>query len=153
VVLESLCNAIGGKAKSLAAVGCPTLAIAALMACSACDRAVTQMSTVTASWSYVEDAWGGVALSESRVSGNQLSLILRVGVHDRKRMDSGTCLCGAHARLDASRVVVSLGRCLCGPGAGLALVAGMAKPAAGAYDVVYDDSTAGFPRIGQLTVP
>jgi len=67
----------------------------------ACDRAVTQMSTVAASWSSVEDGWGGVALSESRVNPNQVSLIFRLG----------------------------------------------------AYDVVYDDSTAGFPRIGRLTIP
>ena len=68
-------------------------------------------------------------------------------------MDSGSCLCGAHARLNGSQVLVSLDRCVCSPGAGVALVAEMTKPASGAYDVVYDDSTAGFPRIGRLTIP
>ena len=141
------------KATSRAAVGGQALAVAALLACGACNRAVTHLSTTTASWSYVEDAWGGVALAESRDNAKQVSLIFRLGVHQWKQMDSGSCACGAHARLNGSRVVVSLDRCLCGAGAGATLVAEMAKPASGAYFVVYDDSAAGFPRIGQLTIP
>ena len=86
-------------------------------------------------------------------NGTMVMLTFRLRVHEPTRLDSGICVCGAHARVDALRVLVRVNRCACGPGTGAALVARIAKPASGVYEVVYDDSAAGFPMIGRLAVP
>jgi hypothetical protein len=116
------------------------LGIVTLLTPWGCQYAVTRLSTHPASWSYVEDGWGGIALAESRVDGDLLALTFRTHVHEPKLMDSGICICGTRARLDGTRVLVRLGKCVCGPAADNSLRTVIRKPKPGAYDVVYDDS-------------
>ena len=135
----------------------PTLgrwrAIVALIACVACDRAATRLSTEHAPWSYVEDAWGGLGIAESRTANNRVSLSFRLRVHEPKRLDSAICTCGPTARVVADRILARLDKCLCKAGASAPLIAVLPKPASGEYDVVYEDATAGFPHIARVRVP
>jgi hypothetical protein len=110
------------------------------------------MSSERAPWFYVEDAWGGLGIAESRTADNQLSITFRLGVHEPKRLDSAICTCGATARLVASRILVRLDKCLCNGGASAPLIAVLPKPTSGEYDVVYDDAAAGFPNVAHLRV-
>jgi hypothetical protein len=128
-------------------------AIVVLTACVACDRAATRLTTESAPWSYVEDAWGGLGIAESKTVNNQVSLTFRLHVHESKRLDSAICTCGAGARLLADRILVRLDKCLCSDGASTQLIAVLPKPASGNYDVVYDDAAAGFPHIARLELP
>lgn len=129
------------------------LAIVALVAFFACERVSTRLTTESAPWSYVEDAWGGLAIAESRTAENQVSLTFRLRAHEPKRLDSAICLCGTSARVRAERIMVRLEKCLCGGGASAPLMAVLSKPPAGEYEVVYDDAAAGFPHVARITVP
>ncbi len=128
-------------------------AIVALVACVACDRAATRLSTERAPWSYVEDAWGGLGIAESRTANNQVSMTFRLRVHEPKRLDSAICTCGTTARVMADRILVRLDKCLCSGGASTRLIAVLPQPISGEYDVVYDDAAAGFPHVARLRVP
>lgn len=124
-----------------------------------CDRAVTLVSTEKAPWWYVEQRWGGLELGEPRVEGSQFSIPLRLFVHGVRQIDSGICVRRVEARVDGLRVILRIDKCLCGPGvtqfnpSSRGLTAAMQRPRAGTYEVVYDDEGAGFPRVGQITVP
>jgi len=131
------------------------LALAAAFA-AGCDRVakriVPAMTSERATWSYVDEAWGGMAVKTSAVNANQLSLTFRLFLHAPTRIDSGICIYAIAARADGRRVVVRLDRSLCGNTTGGYAVS-LPKPEAGTYDVVYDDAAAGFPKLGRVTVP
>lgn len=134
--------------------GAVRAAVALLVtACSAsCARVVSTATTTPASWSYVEEAWGGLALVSPTVASGTVSLPLETGIHPPKRFDSAICVCGASARTDGARIVVLLESCVCGPGSKRTLLVQMSKPTPGVYSVHYDDAAAGFPKIGELVV-
>lgn len=117
-------------------------------------RAVTWVTTSPASWSDVEAAWGGVVPGNPTVYGDRVSLPLGLELHKRQRTDSGYCVRRVSARPEAGRIIVRFDTCICGPGTTspyrYALAAHFARPSPGKYVVVYDDASAGYPRIGEV---
>ncbi len=132
---------------------CSILALLCLFGLTGCNRLVTWASTKTAPWSYVEDGWGGTALESYLVESNQVNLKFKLLIHDVKRIDSGICSCGTSAKLQQNRILVRMKSCLCGPGADTHHVAIIRRPPPGQYLVVYDDPSANYPRIGEITIP
>jgi hypothetical protein len=123
--------------------------------CAACNRAVTLVTTERAAWSYVEEAWGGLDVPESRVEDGRLRLRLRFHVHPVARVDSGICVRAVAARVDGTRVLVRLDKSVCDPKGATQSSdeVSIAVPPAGTYELRYDDAGAGFPRLGQAQVP
>jgi hypothetical protein len=123
--------------------------------CAGCHRAVTLVTTERASWSYVEEAWGGLQVSDSAVEDGRLRLRLRSHVHAVTRVDSGICVRAVSARVDETRVLVRLDKAVCDPKGPPppSNEVSIASPPAGTYAVLYDDAAAGFPRLGQARVP
>ena len=100
------------------------------------DRIVPAATTEGASWAYVDEAWGGLAVADSRTTAHELSLTFR-GVHAPSRIDSGICLRAVHARTQAARVLVRCDRSVCPQAGGtVPLAATIPRPPAGTYDVV-----------------
>jgi hypothetical protein len=135
-------------------IGLALSAGAFLLGCA--DRVVQQITTETADWSYVLDAWGGVTSGEAVITEDTVSLPLALGgIAKPTRMDSAICVCGASMAVGkfSSRVLVSLKKCVCGSGANRPLAASMPRERYGEFEVVYNDPTAGFPYIGELSVP
>lgn len=121
---------------------------------SACSWFVTRATTEPASWTYVEEAWGGMRLSEAHVADGRLSLPFRLSVHASTRVDSGICVRGASARVSDRRILVRLDKSVC-PERGTPPPdeAELPAPASGSYEVVYDDAAAHFPSLGRVQVP
>jgi hypothetical protein len=130
------------------------VAVTALLWEHAIPRAVTWVTTTPAPWSYVEAAWGGVALGDPTVQGGRVSLPLKLDLHQRQRTDSAVCVRRVSARPEAGRIIVRFDKCICGPGTTspyrCELEAHFARPSPGKYVVVYDDAGAGYPRIGEV---
>ncbi len=108
---------------------------------------------VRASWKYVEDAWGGLAAGEPRISAGGVTLPLRLGVHESKRTDSALCITDLGAGVKRHRIVVHLHKGICGVRSVTTYAATFPHPEAGTYPVVYDDLLAGFPKIGEVRIP
>jgi hypothetical protein len=136
-----------------------TVRITALMSAAAltagcdrvCKRVVPIATATTADWAYVDNAWGATKLKSAAATDRDLTLTLTLFVHPPTHVDSGICDRGVHARQEGSRIAVAIDRSLCGDGPH-PLTATIAKPPEGTYDVVYDDASAGYPRIGRLTI-
>jgi hypothetical protein len=118
-----------------------------------CGSAVSWFTSERASWQYVEDAWGGLKVPESRVWEGQLWLVLRLNVHPTTRMDSGICMRSAVARVSGEQIFVRLNKSVCHDRQPQPAEVSMSLPRAGGYAVVYDDEAAGFPEVGRVTVP
>ncbi len=129
------------------------LATAGFLLASGCDRAVTTATSERATWEYVEKYWGGIALEEASINESLVSIPFKLGVHGVERLDSGVCVHRITARFEGARIMMRIDKCICGPSATRDLRAILRRPASGNYDVVYDDATAAFPRIGRVTVP
>jgi hypothetical protein len=130
-------------------------AILLALASVSCDRALTVASTTPAPWTYVEDAWGGIASGSPTIESDRMALPVRFDVHPVKRQDSAICIRRVNGRVDGGRVIVRVDKCLCSSGTtgkGPELIARFAKPVPGKYMVVYDDARAGFPKIGEIEV-
>ncbi|HEV7506173.1 MAG TPA: hypothetical protein VGS07_14785 [Thermoanaerobaculia bacterium] len=133
----------------------PPAAILLVLFSSSCQYAVTVASTTPAPWSYVEDAWGGIASENPTIESDRVALPVRLDLHSAKRIDSAICIRRVNGRVDAGRVFVRVDKCLCHSGTqgeGPDMVARFGKPAPGKYAVVYDDASAGFPKIGEIEV-
>ncbi|HVT15579.1 MAG TPA: hypothetical protein VHQ90_05270 [Thermoanaerobaculia bacterium] len=130
-----------------------SVAVAIATTCySGCADPVSQLTTKPASWAYVEDAWGGMALGKVITSDSHIALALTLGVHDVKRVDSGICVQGAAGTVRSSRLLVRLNRSVCGSGSMVNIIVRVAKPRPGIYAVVYDDEVARYPRLGEVRV-
>ncbi len=138
----------------------PLAVIPLALASISCNRLMVWVSTKPASWSYVNDAWGGIAAENPTIESGQMALPVRFDVHAVTRVDSAICIRRVNGRVDEGRVIVGVDRCLCqsGPSSKTAeelareLVAHFSKPAPGRYTVVYDDASAGFPKIGDIEI-
>ena len=125
-----------------------------------CSRAVTWGSTTPASWSYVEKSWGGIALGNPTIEADRVDLPFRLGVHEVERVDSGICIRRLTGRFDKGRAIVRFDKYICEGShrttpieqSAKDFVARLDKPAPGKYDVVYDDVSAGFPKLGEVEV-
>jgi hypothetical protein len=115
------------------------------------QRVVPRVTATKADWAFVDSSWGGTKLQSAAATNRDLTITLALGVHPPTRIDSAICTRGVNVRQDGSRIVLSIDRSVCGDGPH-PLTATIAKPAAGTYDVVYDDASAGFPRVGRLTI-
>jgi hypothetical protein len=118
---------------------------------SVAKRVVPGVTATKADWAFVDRSWGGTKLQSAAATDRDLTITLALGVDRPKQIDSETCTRGVHARQDGSRIVLSIDRSVCGDGPHPS-TATIAKPAVGTYDVVYDDASAGFPRVGRLIV-
>jgi hypothetical protein len=133
-----------------------------LACCCGCERTLSQVTSVPATWAYVEDSWGGVALGKVSTSASDIALTLTIGVHEVKSVNSGICVKEAAGEVRGSRLLVRFERSLCGPGtispypAGAKQTVGfnvrVAKPRPGIYTVFYDDEVARYPRLGEVQV-
>jgi hypothetical protein len=133
--------------------------IAALLAAAAsvagcnriADRVVPIVTKTHVSWAWIDER-GGMAVKTSTATSNTLSLAFR-STHTSTMVDSAVAVCAITRRQEARQIVVGVDSCVVGdieyPGFNLT----MPKPAAGTYDVVYDDAAAGFPSLGRVTVP
>jgi|GEM_PF-2108826 len=141
----------------------PPAAILLALALASCDRISMTLEpkpTGPATWSYVEKGWGGVAVEKPTVEAGRVSLPLRLGVHPAERVDSAICIRRVTGRVEDGRIAVRIDKRICqgGPGSKTAaegaedLTVHVAKPAPGKYAVVYDDASAGFPKIGEVEV-
>jgi hypothetical protein len=132
----------------------PRVSILFAFAAVSCNRAVTLASTTAAPWSYVEEAWGGIASEIPTVESGRMALPVRFAVHPVVRHDSAICIRRVNGRVEDGRVIVGVDKYICssGTGKGPDLVARFVKPAPGRYAVVYDDASAGFPKIGDIEV-
>ncbi|HSS49560.1 MAG TPA: hypothetical protein VLX28_11510 [Thermoanaerobaculia bacterium] len=133
----------------------PPAAILLALVSSSCQDVVTVASTTPAPWSYVEDAWGGIAPENPAIESGRVALPVKLDLHPAKRLDSAICIRRVSGRVDEGRVFVRVDKCLCHSGTkgeGPDMVARFAKPAPGRYVVVYDDASAGFPKIGEIEV-
>jgi len=136
----------------------PTAILLAL-ASVACNDPMS-VTTTLATWSYVEKGWGGVALGSPTVEANRVSLPLNLGVHPPERIDSAICISRVSGHVENGRIAVRIYKRICkgGPGSKTAaegaedLTVHVGKPAPGRYAVVYDDASAGFPKIGEVEV-
>jgi len=131
------------------AVGLATLAMALSVSC---DRVLVWGTTEPAPWSYVEDAWGGMAVSNATVTSDQVLVDFAFNQHAVKREDSAICVRRVVGQARASRIYVRVDRCLCGPGATKELRATFPKPRSGSYQVVYDDLSAKYPELGEVHI-
>jgi hypothetical protein len=130
------------------------------LALASCEQGMTLTSTVPATWAYVERNWGGVAVENPAVEAGRVSLPLRLGVHAAEGVDSAICVSRVAGRVDDGRIAVRVDKRICqgGPSSTTAaeaaegLTVHLAKPAPGKYVVVYDDASAGFPKIGEVEV-
>jgi len=122
-------------------------------ACRRNDAALLAPGGAPAPWSYVEDAWGGLAAGEPTIAAGTVTLPLLLGVHERKRVDSAICIKKISARVDGSRILVQLNQGICGEGSVTKYEATFPRPAAGTYPVAYDDLLAGHPKIGEVRIP
>jgi hypothetical protein len=111
-----------------------------------------------ADWAYVLNAWGGVTPGEPVVSEETVEVPLELGgISKPTRLDSAICACSASATVDTdyARVRISLMKCVCGSKARGELSVGLSRSIQGTYQyqVVYDDSAAGYPYLGRLVIP
>jgi hypothetical protein len=118
----------------------------------ACDPIVKVSTREPATWSYVNEAWGGLAVADPIVSGEQASFPLQFHTNEPRRIDSAICPCAVSARLVASRILIRLDRCVCGSGGGVDLLVQLPRPDPGLYDIVYDEESAGYPFIRKVEV-
>lgn len=114
---------------------------------------VSEITAEPATWGYVNDAWGGLEVGSPVVTAGQVDLPLTLMVHAVKQVDSGVCTDAIVARVDGTRVIIGLKRGVCGEGSLTDYTAHFSVPPAGRYDVVYDDAQAGFPSLGEITIP
>lgn len=122
---------------------------------------MSQVTSESASWAYVEDSWGGLALSKVTTSDGNIGLVVTMGVHDVKTINSGICIKKVTGEVRGSRVLLRFERSLCGPGLispypappkTPSFAVRVAKPHPGLYTVVYDDEAARYPRLGEVRV-
>lgn len=118
-----------------------------------CGWVVSKASAERASWSYVDDAWGGLAVDQLVGSPDNPTLRFKTKLHGAKRMDSAICVCGGSVRVQGQRLIVSLNRCLCDSATATSAELPLPRLASGSYSVVYDDESAGFPVVGRVDVP
>ena len=121
----------------------------ALLLAAGCDRiarrVVPALTKERATWAWIEHR-GGMAVKTWTVSSNQLSLTFR-DTHELGVADSGVSVCAINARQQTRQIVVRMDRCVVGDFEDPGFKVTLPKPAAGTYDVVYDDSAAGFPLV------
>jgi hypothetical protein len=141
----------------------PPAAILLALALVSCDRITMTLEpkpTGPATWSYVEKGWGGVALGTPTIAADRMDLPLRLGVHPAERVDSAICVRRVSGHVEKDRIVVRVYKRICrgGPGSKTAaegardLTVHLGKPLPGKYAVVYNDASAGFPKIGEVEV-
>ncbi len=138
----------------------PPAAILLALVSVSCNRAVPWATTSPAPWSYVERSWGGIAVGNPTMEAGQVALPFRLFVHPVERVDSAICVRRATGRVEEGRVLIRLDKSLCEAGhrprtaeeRANDSVVHLGKPEPGKYAVVYDDASAGFPKIGEVEV-
>lgn len=138
-----------------AAIANAMILSAILAGCQRESSALLAKGGAPASWRSVEDGWGGLAAGQPKIARDSVTLPLRLGVHETKRVDSAICVTALFAEVKGGRIVVHLHRGLCGSGSVVPYphAANFPRPAAGTYRVVYSDLFAGYPQIGEVRIP
>jgi len=117
-----------------------------------CDRAVTTASSETATWEYVQSAWGGAKVDRIEIDDDDLVLTLALNPANARGINSAICACGVEAVVRAKEIHLNIRKCICGPEVGDALEVRLPRPPGGFYQVVYDDAAAGNPHLGGVDV-
>lgn len=117
-----------------------------------CSREVAWLSQEKADWDYVEAEWGGAKAGPVEVQGETLKIPLVLHVHESTRTDSGICIYSPAGKVHGKRIRVRLDRGVCSDAAARSTVVEIPKPEPGEYEIVYDDSKAGYPVIGKAVI-
>jgi hypothetical protein len=117
-----------------------------------CEREVVRLSQEKADWDYVEAAWGGARAGPVEVQGQTLKIPLVLDVHESTRTDSGICIYNPAGKVHGKRIRVRLDRGVCSNKAARLTVVEIPKPAAGEYEIVYDDFSARYPVLGKTVI-
>ncbi|MEA2562735.1 MAG: hypothetical protein QOH06_4239 [Acidobacteriota bacterium] len=117
-----------------------------------CSRTVSSLSKEKAGWDYVEAAWGGAKAGPVEVEGDILKIPLLLHVHESTRADSSICIYDPAGKVRGKRIRVRLDRGICSNSAARLTVVEIPKPAAGEYEIVYDDFFARYPVIGKTVI-
>lgn len=132
----------------------PSVGLASVLVCSlgltSCESMIVWATTEPATWSYVEEGFGGIALEGATAGSEHVELRFKLYVHEATRIDSAVCLRRTEARVDAGRILVRLILCTGDGRQGDPLSVLLRPLPPGNYDLAYDDAAAGFPKFGEL---
>lgn len=129
-------------------------ALSCLLLAAGCASVATWASTERASWTYVDEAWGGVALIKPQVTADRVTLTFKLFVHEATRSDSAICLHRISTRWQGAELLVRFDKAVCGSSSDApSLVVAIDPPKPGTYAVMYDDESVGYPILGELVVP
>jgi hypothetical protein len=117
-----------------------------------CDRTVVWVTQEKADWDYVEAAWGGAKAGPVEVQGQTLKIPLVLHLHKSTRTDSGICIYNPAGKVHGKQIRVRLDQGVCSNRAARLKVVEIPKPAAGEYEIVYDDFSARYPIIGKAVL-
>lgn len=118
-----------------------------------CIQTVAWFTKKTATWEYVDKAWGGASAGPVELHDQNLIIPISLLIRNASRPDSGICVYDPSGYVKGSRIYIRLKQGLCSQTAAHSIEAKIKKPPVGEYDIVYDDSAANYPVLGKATIP
>ena len=117
------------------------------------DELVTYLTTSNADWDYVQKSLGGLKMS-SVLEGKKIVLQANFQINKPAQINSMHCIRRIKANQTGNQIRIQVQYCLCNKWgvAKFPYTVNISKPAPGEYTIVYQDRTAGYPIVGQLTI-